>query len=144
MCLNCQCQKQTCKICWEEVHFEKLCKHLQEEYNIVAVHDLIDKVIVCPICYAVTRKPTEKEAAIAIKGSNNEIESIECEGCHLHLCKKCLQSIDSIKCHGPCIHSSKCHHYSNERNKVGDGECEICEIKGYPCKEINYIQFLGF
>ena len=167
MCLTCPCKKQTCKSCWEEVHFEKLCKHLQEEYNTVAVHDLIDKIIVCHICFAVTRIPNADEVSAIegtnhnrtsetneskVVGSNNRtsetkesiIESIKCDGCHRQLCKKCFQSIDAILRHGPCIHEFGCSHYSIKRNKDYKGECEICEIKGYPCNEMIYRKFLGF
>ena len=135
ICLEClKCKKFTCKVCWEEFHAGLLCRHLQEEYNAAAVLNLMKKIIVCPICYSITRNTLDDQVDNTIK----------CEGCHRLLCDTCYQSYDATNFHGPVIHDIICPKYKNKRFNDPKDKCEICEVKGYNCKEIDYFRFLGF
>ena len=128
-----KCKKLTCKICWKEFHVEKLCEHLIKEYN--PIYNLMGKILICPICYAISRKINQNE------------KIVKCENCQRMLCKFCNQTMDSIDFHGPSLHDGTCPEFSkNKKKNVGDNEdeCQICEIRGTPCKQFSYRKFIGF
>lgn len=131
-----KCKKHTCPVCWEEFHPELLCKHFQKEFNAAKVQNLLEKIMVCPFCYGLTRKNIGNEIG------DNDTNYIACEECHRRLCDTCYQSIDAISFHGPVIHDINCPKYRKEKMNLGE-DCDMCEIKGYKCKVINHHKLIG-
>jgi len=136
MSMVCQkCNRETCKVCWNESHPAKLCNHLIKEYNTAPLHNLVGEIIVCPICYSISRKISQGE------------NIIKCENCHRTLCEFCFQSMDSISYHGAFLHDSNCQFYSYKKVRTTEEEeCQICNIRGRdtPCKQFSYRKFIGF
>ena len=50
-----KCKKKTCKVCWNEFHPRKLCQYLLRDYNLTPLKNMIGKIFVCPLCFAISR-----------------------------------------------------------------------------------------